>query len=114
VAPDLSLWGRLREAAEFYRRIAERRSDSHSAAILRLAAVVLEDLGEDVINGYLRRNTVEKAEYTLKLLKRNYLPHYTFETLYSEVYRKLQHIAVDSVRGDSIFLRGAKAVIGLA
>ncbi len=86
---DLTLWSRVTDAADFYRRLAKRYgSVSYKGTILGLAASVLEDLGEDIVNGYIRRNTDEKVKFVLKLLRRNSLPYYTLERLYIEASKR--------------------------
>ena len=86
---NLALWGRISDAARFYKRLARRSNNKYKASILSLAAEALEDLGEDVANGYIRRSTAEKVEYVLGLLKRNYLPYITMERAYHDAVRSI-------------------------
>ncbi|MCE4610487.1 MAG: hypothetical protein F7B17_00765 [Desulfurococcales archaeon] len=81
---NLSLWSRIVEASQFYRRLARRTESKYKATILSLAASALEDLSDDVANGYIRKSTAEKIEYVVRLLKRNYLPYFTLERAYNE------------------------------
>ena len=78
------------EASQFYRRLARRTESKYKATILSLAASALEDLSDDVANGYIRRSTAEKIEYVVKLLKRNYLPYFTLERAYNEARSRFQ------------------------
>lgn len=96
-ARSLPLWVTLQEEAELYRRLARMERDPLKASILRLAAKILEDLGDDCYNGYLRRSTLDKMSEVERLLRLHNLPYLRMEKYRSLAVRLLRVVDVDAI-----------------
>lgn len=67
-------WLIIGEFAEKYRALSKRARSPRTAAMLRMAANILEQAAWEVMNGRLKFSTMENLEVMENLLKVNRLP----------------------------------------